>query len=214
MTSKKPAHTALYVLALCFALSVLGRGLTESFTVFLLPISQNFGWDRAEVLSIYSAAALISGLSAPIVGRMFDHSGPRTVFALGLALLGGALLIASAAQKLWQFQLCIGLCAGVGAAKLDRRTLTPLLGLRPYIMRHPMMLVAALCALVVSAGAMLTVPVAVRRMIDHGFSGDGQIDVYFAAMIGVGLVLALASAARMYLVNWLGERPVDPLQLW
>ena len=100
----------------------------------------------------------------------------------------------------------------ISNAKLDRRTLTPLLGLRPYIMRHPLMVLAALCALVVSAGAMLTVPMAVRRMIDFGFSGGGRIDIYFVALIGVGLVLALASAARMYLVNWLGERVVADLR--
>lgn len=100
----------------------------------------------------------------------------------------------------------------IQASKIDRRTLAPLVGLRPYIMRHPAMVAAALCALVVSAGAMLTVPVAVRRMIDFGFSGAGHIDVYFAAMIGIGLVLALASAARMYLVNWLGERVVADLR--
>ncbi|MDH8378183.1 MFS transporter, partial [Klebsiella pneumoniae] len=76
------------VLALCFALSVLGRGLGESFTVFLLPISQSFGWDRAEVISIYSLAALAGGLAAPLIGRLFDHSGPRMVYTLGLALLG------------------------------------------------------------------------------------------------------------------------------
>jgi len=40
----KPARVALNVLALCFALSVLGRGLGESFTVFLKPISESFGW--------------------------------------------------------------------------------------------------------------------------------------------------------------------------
>ena len=38
----KPARVALNVLALCFALSVLGRGLGESFTVFLKPISESF----------------------------------------------------------------------------------------------------------------------------------------------------------------------------
>ena len=45
---ERPARVALSVLALCFALSVLGRGLGESFTVFLKPISESFGWDRAE----------------------------------------------------------------------------------------------------------------------------------------------------------------------
>ncbi|MGZ5873572.1 MAG: MFS transporter, partial [Bradyrhizobium sp.] len=49
---QKPARVALNVLALCFALSVLGRGLGESFTVFLLPISESFGWDRAQVVSV------------------------------------------------------------------------------------------------------------------------------------------------------------------
>src|SRR5271163_4502199 len=86
----KPARTALGVLALCFALSVIGRGLGESFTVFLKPISEDFGWDRAEIVSVYSLAALAGGLVAPLVGRLFDHSGPRTVYSVGLILLGSA----------------------------------------------------------------------------------------------------------------------------
>ena len=95
-----------------------------------------------------------------------------------------------------------------------RRQLRPLMALWPYIWRHPGMVAVALVALVASAGAMLTVPVAVRRMIDHGFSGaDGVfMDMYFAMLIVIGLVLAMASAARMYAVNWLGERVVADLR--
>src|SRR5215217_1685838 len=112
----KPARVALSVLALCFMLSVLGRGLGESFTVFLKPISESFGWDRAQVISVYSLSWLTGGLTAPLIGRLFDRSGPRTVYALGLLLLGGAFLIASRAQTLWQFQLSIGICVGLGIA--------------------------------------------------------------------------------------------------
>src|SRR5258707_9614915 len=83
----KPARVALNVLVLCFALSVLGRGLGESFTVFLKPISESFGWDRAQVVSVYSLAALAGGLGSPLVGRLFDRSGPRMASPLGLALL-------------------------------------------------------------------------------------------------------------------------------
>jgi MFS family permease len=119
---------ALNVLALCFALAVLGRGLSESFTVFLKPISENFGWDRAEVVSVYSLSWLMSGLTAPLVGRLFDRSGPRTVYALGLVLLGGAFLAASRAQSLWQFQLSIGLCVGLGAALVGNVPNSILLG--------------------------------------------------------------------------------------
>jgi ATP-binding cassette, subfamily B, bacterial len=101
------------------------------------------------------------------------------------------------------------------ATALQRsRQLRPLLALKPYVTRHPAMVQAAFVALVVSAATMLTVPLAVRRMIDFGFSGrDGIfIDRYFAMLIVVGLVLATASAARFYTVNWLGERVVADLR--
>jgi MFS family permease len=124
----KPARVALNVLALCFALSVLGRGLGESFTVFLKPISEDFGWDRAQVVSVYSLTWLAGGLTAPLVGRLFDRSGPRTVYALGLFLLGAAFLIAAHAQQLWQVQLSVGLCLGLGIALIGNVPNSILLG--------------------------------------------------------------------------------------
>jgi ATP-binding cassette subfamily B protein len=76
------------------------------------------------------------------------------------------------------------------------------------------MLAAALIALVVSAAATLAVPLAVRRMIDLGFSGidPDLINKYFATLAAIGLILALASAARFYAVNWLGERVVADIR--
>lgn len=116
--SDPPRRTALAVLAVCFVLGLLGRGLIESFVVFLLPLSREFGWDRATVTSIYSLATLSSGLVAPFVGRVFDRSGPRAVYAIGLSLLGAALLTVPFADRLWEFQLCIGIGVGIGAACL------------------------------------------------------------------------------------------------
>ncbi len=94
------------------------------------------------------------------------------------------------------------------------RQLGHIAALWPYIGRYPWMLLMALSALVVSAAAMLAVPTAVRGMIDHGFSsaGGGAIDGFFLALIALGLALAVASAARMYAVNWLGERVVADLR--
>ncbi len=93
-------------------------------------------------------------------------------------------------------------------------SLRPLLSLRPYIARHPGTLALAGIALVVSATAMLAIPMAVRRMIDLGFgSRNGLfIDRYFAMLVVIGLILAVASAARFYYVNWLGERVVADLR--
>ena len=98
--------------------------------------------------------------------------------------------------------------------KARRPSLKPLFALKPYLVRHKGMLAAALLALLVSAAATLAIPLAVRRMIDLGFSGiePDLIDKYFATLMGVGLILALASAARFYCVNWLGERVVADMR--
>ncbi len=101
-----------------------------------------------------------------------------------------------------------------GTSKLGQRQLPSLMSLWPYLRPHMSMVAAAFVALVVSAAAMLTVPVAVRRVIDVGFVGHdgGFIDLYFVTLIGIGLALAIASAGRMYAVNWLGERVVADLR--
>ena len=95
-----------------------------------------------------------------------------------------------------------------------RRSLRPLWALKPYISRHPGKLALAAVALLLSAVAMLSLPLAVRRIIDTGLSGADPafISRYFAVLLIIGAVLAAASAARMYLVNWLGERVVADLR--
>ena len=95
-----------------------------------------------------------------------------------------------------------------------RPRLAPLLGLQRYALRYRWQVVGALAALLVAAAATLAVPLAVRRMIDFGFSADriGLIDQYFSAMIAIAAVLAAASAARYYLVTIIGERVVADLR--
>ena len=80
----------------------------------------------------------------------------------------------------------------------------------PFLAAYHWHLIFAIIALIVAAGATLVIPIAVRRIIDHGFSSEGGalVDRYFLAMLAVVLVLALASAVRFYLVTWLGERIV------
>src|SRR6267142_3563189 len=95
-----------------------------------------------------------------------------------------------------------------------RAKLRPLLALAPYVARYRGRALLAFISLTIAAITTLVVPIAVRRMIDFGFSPEGiaLINSYFSVMIAVVAVLAAASASRYYLVMTIGERIVADLR--
>ena len=96
----------------------------------------------------------------------------------------------------------------------QKTSLKALLPLLPYALQYRGRILAALIALILASGSTLAIPLAVRRMIDYGFSAEGAdlIDKYFAMMIVVVTILAAASASRYYLVMTLGERVVADIR--
>ena len=84
----------------------------------------------------------------------------------------------------------------------------------PFVRRHRTLFVAWLVALAASSAATLTLPVAVRTMIDQGFAqgGGAAIDRAFLLLFAVAVALALATAARFFFVSLLGERVVADLR--
>src|SRR5258706_4974348 len=100
----------------------------------------------------------------------------------------------------------------------DRRPpskkLTPLRALVPLLRPYRVIIIAAAVALLAAAGASLALPVALRGVIDHGFSAADAANIgrYFLALIGVAALMGVASAARFYLVTWIGERVTADLR--
>jgi ATP-binding cassette subfamily B protein len=96
------------------------------------------------------------------------------------------------------------------ARRPKAKTLRPLRALAPLLRPYRFMIVLAGIALVLAATATLVVPIAVREVIDHGFSvADAErIDRYFFLLIAVVAFMGVASAIRFYLVSWIGERVV------
>ena len=88
-------------------------------------------------------------------------------------------------------------------------------GLFPFLKPYRRQFILAGIALLFAAGATLAIPAAFKQMIDLGFGSAGtgagsqgirHIDSAFLALFGVATVLGLATAARFYMVSWLGER--------
>jgi ATP-binding cassette, subfamily B, bacterial len=90
------------------------------------------------------------------------------------------------------------------------RDLRPLGRLLPFLLQYKWQAIAALVALIVASLATLLVPIAVRRVLDNGFTGQDPtlVNQYFGVMLGVVAILAIASSLRFYFVSWIGERVV------
>jgi MFS family permease len=116
--SLPPAAMPLLVLALCFLFNLAGRGVGDTYMVFLLPLGHEFGWHRSQMTSVYSSMMVVNGLAAPLAGMVFERFGPRVLYAGGLALLASANLLAGQLHQLWQFYLVVGLLGGLGASAL------------------------------------------------------------------------------------------------
>jgi len=95
-----------------------------------------------------------------------------------------------------------------------KRKVRPLMLLLPYILRYRYHAIGAACALIVAAAVMLALPVAMRRMFDHGFgtADSALVNAYFATLIVLALCLSVASAMRYYCVITMGERIVHDLR--
>ncbi|MGX7875452.1 ABC transporter transmembrane domain-containing protein [Mesorhizobium sp. ORM6] len=104
--------------------------------------------------------------------------------------------------------------AQTSSAEERRRSLKPLRRLFPYIAHYRTLVVGAIISLTIAAATTLTLPLAVRRMIDHGFSSSSTtfIAEYFAALVAMAAMLAAASACRYYFVITLGERVVADIR--
>jgi len=98
--------------------------------------------------------------------------------------------------------------------KARGRALRPLARLLPYLSRYRRMVGFATFFLVLAAATTLALPLAVRRMVDHGFaSADGHfINNYFGMLLVLATLLAVASAMRYYYVITIGERVVADLR--
>ena len=177
------------MLLIAFACNMLGRGIADSFMVFVLPLSHEFGWGRAQVSSVYSAFLVVTGLAAPLTGMLIDRWGPRVVYPVGVVLLGGACLAASGLSRLWQFWLCIGLVSGVAVSMLG---MVPASMLIARWFRHRMSTAMGVAYAGFGSGTIVIVP-----LVQRSIEASGWRETYWT--MGWATLLALPV---LMLVPW------------
>ena len=108
----------MQIVLACTIGNILGYTPTVSavFSLFLVPISEEFGWPRATVSGVLALVAVLAAIVYPIAGRITDLYGSRTVLIIGMGLFGPAVAALSLANgAVWQFYLLFAIVGVFGA---------------------------------------------------------------------------------------------------
>jgi MFS family permease len=110
-----PFYYGWVIVAVTFVTMGIGVNARTSFSLLFSPIIDEFHWDRGVTAGAFSFGFLISAILSPLMGRLMDRTGPRTVMELGVFLMASGLLLAPFTTEPWHLYLTIGVLVGSGS---------------------------------------------------------------------------------------------------
>ena len=93
--TKNPIYFGWYVCAASIFIGFVAIGARNSFGVFVVPMSDEFGWNRFTISVAAALGVLVSGLVQPFMGQVFDRTGGRKLILISLVILGGSTIMLS-----------------------------------------------------------------------------------------------------------------------
>ena len=106
------------IVAVTFVTMGIGVNARTAFSLLFPPILDEFHWDRGVTAGAFSFGFIVSGILSPLIGRMMDRFGPRSVMELGTGLMAAGFLLAPFTSEPWHLYLTIGVLVGGGSVCL------------------------------------------------------------------------------------------------
>lgn len=92
---RSPLFYGWLIVGVCLLINFVSLGGRSSFTVFILPMEADFGWDRGAISLAASIGLLVNGFTQPFLGRVYDRYGARKVVIPSLLVLGVSMVLLS-----------------------------------------------------------------------------------------------------------------------
>ncbi len=106
------------VVVISFVTVALAYGLNFSYSVFFVPILEEFKWSRASIAGAFSLSSFIVGVGSFPMGRLVDRFGPRKIMMAGALTLSLAMMASGLIQEVWHLYFFCGILAGFGICSL------------------------------------------------------------------------------------------------
>lgn len=194
LARRLPFYYGWLVVAVVFVTMAVGVNARTAFSLLFPPILKEFGWERATTAGAFSFGFLISAFLSPLLGRLMDARGPRTVSMIGIAITAAGMLLATQASVPWHFYATLGVLVGAGSVCLGYSCQALFL---PAWFERRRGLAMSIAFSGVGLGSIVLLPL-LQRLIDQ--TG------WRSACTAVGLIALLALAPLALLLE---RRPQD-----
>jgi MFS family permease len=177
---------AWVVVAVLAVTLTIASGARFLFGVVLKPISEEFGWNRAQLTGAVMLAMVVLSICQPVVGILVDRIAAKKILVGGIALLGVSLIPLSFATNLWQIYFLYGLLMSFGLATASPVLATSIVG---HWFTHKRGLAMSVATSGSAFGQLLIVPVATWIMLTTSWQTTYR--VLAVALLAVAVPLAV-----------------------
>ncbi len=106
LARRLPFYYGWIVLACVCCAGIARTGpAVATLSLFVGPMTQEFGWSRTEFAGAVSLGGVLAAVTAPMIGQLLDRRGPRVILAVAVATTGLTILLLSGVQSLLGFYL-------------------------------------------------------------------------------------------------------------
>ena len=192
--TKKPLYFGWYVCAATLFIGFVSIGARNSFGVFVIPMSEEFGWSRFTVSIAAALGVLVNGIIQPFIGQLFDRTGGRKVILTGLLVLGISTILLSLTFHILFLVFMFGFIASMAQAGPALSNTAALMS-RWFKRRRATAISINSAAL--SLGGLIMVPFSMYLL---------QATSWRVAWIGLGIIVLTSLPLAYFFIR---ERPSD-----
>jgi sugar phosphate permease len=187
-------HYAWVILAVTFVTALTTAGAVGIPGALILPLTQEFGWDTAQISSALAIRLLLFGLMAPFAAALIVRYGVRRTVILAITLIVTGLVGALFMDRVWHLVLAWGIVVGIGTG-MTALVLSATVANRWFVARRG--LVIGILAASTSTGQLVFLPMTTSLAETHGWR--------VAVMPPIGALTCVAILMLLFMRN----RPSD-----
>ena len=181
-------HYGWIVAAVTFLVLLAAAGIRSTPGVLIVPLEQEFGWNRVTISLAVSINLFLYGLCGPFAAALMDRFGMRRVMLTSLLMVATAISLTTVMQASWQLDLLWGLIVGLGTGS-TAFALGAMVANRWFVQRRG--LVMGLLTASGATGQLLFLPLLASLVVAFGWRA--------AVLLVAGVALLVAPLVAVFM---------------